>query len=97
MNSALERIRETIHGEPAFVSASAIIYSKLGDVQSGFNEESKSVHETNRARLNEVRAWYQKSLAALAELRELGNDNASVQELTAATEDRLAQCEKRLK
>ena len=91
-----ERVRETIHGEPAFVSGSAIIYSKLGDVQSGFTEESKSVHETNRARLNEALRWYQKSLAALAELRELGNNNPGVQELTAATEDKLAQCEKRL-
>jgi eukaryotic-like serine/threonine-protein kinase len=91
-----ESIRETVYGEPAFVWGSATIYSKLGDVQSGFNEESKSVHETNRARLNEARRWYQKSLAALAELRELGNNNASAQQLTAATEDKLAQCEKRL-
>jgi hypothetical protein len=92
-----EKIRETIHGEPDLVLGSANIYGKLGDVESGFNEESKSVRETNRTRLNEARSWYQKSIEALAGLRELGSDGVEIQKSLAATEDKLAQCVRQLK
>jgi hypothetical protein len=92
-----EIIPQTTHVEPDLVFGSAKIYSKLGDVQSGFSEESNGVRETNRARLNEARRWYQKSLDALAELRGLEGDGAQTQKLIIAVEDKLAQCEKQIR
>ncbi|MGI9068858.1 MAG: protein kinase domain-containing protein [Pyrinomonadaceae bacterium] len=94
-----EKLSETIQREPDVVQWSAIIYGKLGDVQSGFNEQSKGISETNRSRFDEARRWYQKSLAALAELRELRGDSDSkdIQELIITTQEKLAQCENQLK
>jgi eukaryotic-like serine/threonine-protein kinase len=93
----IEKLRESVPREPDLVWTSASIYARIGDVQSAFNPETKSVAATNRAKLGDARRWYQKSLTALKELRELGGATPNVQDVVSATEQKLAQCETQLK
>lgn len=93
----LEKLRENMPREPDLVWWSANIYAKIGDVHSAFNQETKSISATNRVKLGDARRWYEKSLYALSELRELRKANADIQDLISATEEKLAQCETQLK
>ena len=93
----VEKLRESVPQEPDLVWRLANIYANIGDVYSAFSQETKTVSVTNRAKLGDARRWYQKTLDALSELRQMRNPNAELQDLSSATEAKLAQCETQLK
>ena len=93
----VEKVRESVPQEPDLVWRLANIYANIGDIYSAFNPESKRISETNRAKLGNARRWYQKTIDALGDLRQMRYPNADMQDLRTATEAKLAQCEAQLK
>ena len=93
----VEKLRENAPREPELLWRSASIYANIGDIHSAFNRETNRISATNPAKLTDAHGWYQKTLVALDELRELRSVNADIQDLRSATEEKLAQCETQLK
>lgn len=87
-----ERLRASVPREPDLVWTSANLYAHIGDIHSAFNQEAKVVSTNNRQNLGNARRWYQRTLDTLNELRLLRDPNSESQDLTSATEHKLAQC-----
>jgi serine/threonine protein kinase len=91
-----ERLRARVPLEPDLVWTSANLYANLGDIHSAFDRQAKTVSTKNRAQLGNAIRWYQRTLDALNELRVLRDPNSEIQDLTRATEQKLAQCQTQL-
>jgi len=73
------------------------LYELLGDIEAGFDVDTKKMKATNRAQLGNARLWYQKSLDTLRVLVErFKYSPVRSQEQMDAVGEKLRQCDARL-
>jgi eukaryotic-like serine/threonine-protein kinase len=90
----IEELRKNKPQELNLISQLAGIYSKIGDVYSKFEMETKTVKAISQNHLNAAILSYQK---ALNELHQMPKSNSDIQGLILEIEEKSVQCQARLK